>query len=85
MSQKLPVNSFTWVEDLSEFDVGFIKSYNEKSKEKYFLEVDVQFSENLHNLQYHLRFLPEKMSIEKVEKLVAHLNNKNEYVIHKRN
>ena len=29
MSQKLPVNGFKWVEDLSEFDEGFIKSYNE--------------------------------------------------------
>ena len=30
MSQKLPVNGFKWVKDLSEFDEGFIKSYNEK-------------------------------------------------------
>ena len=33
----LQVNSFEWVEDSSEFDEGFIKSYNEKSKEGYFL------------------------------------------------
>ena len=31
MSQKLLLNGFKWVEDLSEFDEGFIKSYNEKS------------------------------------------------------
>ena len=36
MSQKLPVNGFKWVEDLSEFDEGFIKNYNEKSDEVYF-------------------------------------------------
>ena len=29
MSQKLPVNGFEWVEDISEFDESFIKSYNE--------------------------------------------------------
>ena len=29
MSQKLPVNVFEWVEDISEFDKSFIKSYNE--------------------------------------------------------
>ena len=33
MSQKLPVNGFKCVKDLSEFDEGFIKSYNEKSRE----------------------------------------------------
>ena len=32
---------------------------------------------------YH--FLPERMKIEKVEKLLANLHEKNEYVIHKRN
>ena len=29
MSQKLPVNGFEWVEDLSEFDERFIKNYDE--------------------------------------------------------
>ena len=33
----------------------------------------------LHN---NLPFLPERMKIEKVEKLVANLNDKTEYVIH---
>ena len=28
MSQKLPVNGFKWVDDLSEFNEDFIKSYN---------------------------------------------------------
>ena len=32
-----------------------------------------------------LPFLPERMKIEKVEKLVANLHDKNEYVIHIRN
>ena len=27
MSQKLPVNDFKWVEDISEFNEDFIKSY----------------------------------------------------------
>ena len=38
MSQKLPVNGFKWVEDLSKFDEGFLKSYNEKNKEDIFLK-----------------------------------------------
>ena len=32
-----------------------------------------------------LPFLPERMKIEKVEKLVSNLYDKNEYVIHRRN
>ena len=36
MSQKLPVNGFTWFEDLSEFDEGFKKSYNKKVKKDIF-------------------------------------------------
>ena len=39
MSQKLPVNDFELVEDISEFDESFMKSYNKESDEGYFLEV----------------------------------------------
>ena len=31
MSQKLPVNNFEWIKDISKFNEDFIKSYNEKS------------------------------------------------------
>ena len=41
MSQKLPVNRFKWVEDISEFNEDFMKNYNEKSNEGYFLEVNI--------------------------------------------
>ena len=84
MSQKLPVNGFKQVEDLSEFDEGFIKCYNEKRKEGYFLEVDIQYPENLLNVQNNLRFLLERMNTEKVEKLVANLYDKNECYSHQK-
>ena len=38
MSQKLSVNVFEWVENISEFDKSFIKSYNQESDEGYFFE-----------------------------------------------
>ena len=57
------------------------KNYNEGSNEGYFLEVDVKYLEKLHKLQNDLPFLPERMRIEKVEKLVANLHEKTEYVI----
>ena len=77
---KVVSDGFKWVEDLFELDDGFIKIYNEKCKERYFLEVDSQHRENLYNVQNDLPFLPERIKIEKVEKLAANLHDKNEYV-----
>ena len=50
MSQKLPVNAFKWVVDISEFDEDFIKIYNEEIDEEQFLEVNIQCNEKLHVL-----------------------------------
>ena len=85
MSQKLPVNNFESTEDTSQFNEDFIKSYTEESDERYFFEVDVQYPENLHNLQNDLPFLPERIKTEKVEKLVANLHDKIDYVADIRN
>ena len=35
MSQKLPVNGFKWVEDLSQFNEHFTKNYDENSDKAY--------------------------------------------------
>ena len=85
ISQKLPVNNFGWIEDTSQFNEDFIKNYNEESDEEYFLEVDVQNLEQLHELHNDLPFLPERIKIEKIEKLLASLDDKTEYVMHIRN
>ena len=85
MSQKLPVNNFEWIEDTSSFYEDFIKNYNEESDEEYFHEVDVQYPEKLLKLHNDLPFSPERMKLEKVEKLVTNLHDKTEYVIHIRN
>ena len=49
------VNGFEWVEDISEFDESFIKSYNAENDERYFLEVDVKYPEKFITLTmiYH--------------------------------
>ena len=85
MTQKLPVNNFEWIEDTTQFNEDFIKTYNKESDERYFFEVDVQYLEKLHELYNDLPFLPEKMKIGKVEKLVANLHDQTRYVIHVRN
>ena len=46
MYQKLPVNNFQWVEDISRTNEEFIKNYNENSNKGYILEVDVNILKN---------------------------------------
>ena len=85
MSQMLPVNNFEWIEGTSHFNEDFIKSYTEESDKGYVPEVDVQYPENLRKLHNDLLVLPERMNIEKVEKLVTNLHDKTQYIIHIRN
>ena len=78
MSQKLTVDSFTWVEQTSQFNKDYTENYNEGKDPRCFLEADVPYPEKSHELHNDLlTFLPERMKIEKVEKLVANLHNKN--------
>ena len=48
-------------------------------------DIFLKYFEKSHELHNDLPFLPERMKIEKVEKLAANLHNKTEYVIHIRN
>ena len=74
VSQKLPVDCFKWVGNTSQFNRDFIENYNKD--EGYFLKVDIQYLEELHHLHNDLPFLPERIKIEKVKKLVTNLHNK---------
>ena len=93
MPQKVPVNNFRWIRYTSQCNEDFIKIYNEESNEGYFLEVDdvyflendVQYLGKLHEFHNDLPFLPQRMKIEKVEKFVANLHDKTEYITHIRN
>ena len=82
MSQKLPVNGFKLVEDLSQFNKSFIKNYDENSDKGYFLEVDVEYPKKLFSLHSDLSFLPERKKIEKCNKLVCDFHEKKNYVVH---
>ena len=46
MFQKLPVNGFKWINDVTEIDGKFIKHYDEDSDKRYILEVDVKHPKN---------------------------------------
>ena len=81
MSQKLHVNSFEWVEELSQFKKDFIKNYDENSDQGYFLEVDVEYPKNLFSFNSDLPFLSERKS-ENVISLFATFMTKKNYVVH---
>ena len=85
MSQKLPVNKFKWIKDISQYNEDFIKNYIEEIDEGYFFEVDFKNPEKLYDLHNDSPFLPERIKIEKVEKLVADWHDKTENVIYIRN
>ena len=84
MSQKLPVQGFERVENRSQFDKDSIKNYSEDTDEGYFLEVDVQYPKQLHDLHNDLPILPVKMKIEKVEKRLVNLHDEKEYAVNKK-
>ena len=63
MSQKFPVNIFKWIEEASQFNEDFIKSYNEESDEGHFLEVGLQYPKKLEEIHNDLQFLPVRNKI----------------------
>ena len=77
MVQKLPANSFEWIEDTSQFNEDFIKNYNEESDEVLFNIL--KYYINLIMI-YHFY-----LKIEKVKKLVTNLHDQTEFVSHIRN
>ena len=83
MSEKLPINGFKWVNDISKIDKKFVKSYDKKNSDKgYILEVDVDYPSKLHKLHSDMPFLPERMKIDKTQKLVCNLHDKKKYAVH---
>ena len=78
MSEKLPVNGFKCVNDISGINKNFVKSYVKKNSDK----ADVDYPSKLHKLHSDMPFLPEKIKIDKTQKLVCNLPDKKRYVVH---
>ena len=73
MNQPLPTGGFKWVTPDE-----IVKLENKG----YLLEADVKYPKELHDLHNELPFMCEKMTINRVEKLVLNLYDKKKYVIH---
>ena len=76
VSQPLPVKN------LSKIDEDFINNYDEDSDKGYIFDADIEYPRELHDLHSDLQFLPERMKVNKCNKLVCNLYSKNDYVIH---
>ena len=50
-----------------------------------FLEIDLEYPEDLHELHNDYPLAPERIKIGNVEKLIPNLNNKTNYVVHYEN
>ena len=68
--------------NLSIFNKIFIRNCDENSDKGYFLEVDVEYPKELFDLHKDLPFLPESKKVNKVEKLICSIEDKEKYVMH---
>ena len=79
---KIPVNGFKWAKNLSKFNETFIRNYDKNSDIGYFLEIDIDYLKKLFNFHKDLLFLPERKKVNKVEKLIFSIEDKEKYVMH---
>ena len=61
MSEYLPYEGFKWLKNVDKFDV---MSINEKSPIGYFLEVDLEYSDKLHELHSDYPLGPENLLVQ---------------------
>ena len=76
MCQKLSVNAFKWVRNVSKIDKDSIKNYDEDGHIGYFQEKGIEYPRELQDLHSDLPFLPKRMKINKCYKLVCNLYDK---------
>ena len=79
--KKLSVGEFEWVQP-EEYTEDLIKKSDENDDYGAILEVDVDYPRHLHKLHSDLPFLPERIKINKIKKLICNTQNKRNYIVH---
>jgi len=82
MSQPLPLNNFKW---MTENDQSNCLQISDQVGKGCILEVDLEYPKELHNLHNDLPLAPERVVVNKVEKLIPTLSDKKNYVLHESN
>ena len=67
---------------MSKFNEIFKRNYDENSDKGYFLEEDVEYPKQLFDLHKDLPFLPEGKKVNKVDKFICSIEDKEKYVMH---
>ena len=76
MSKHLPTHGFKWMK------VNELKTWE---KHPCILEVDLEYLKSLHDLHSDYPLAPERIEVNKVDKLIPNLWNKKKYVVHYEN
>ena len=74
MSKPLPTGDFKWMQN-----------FNNWRKLPCILEVDLEYSKELHDLHNEYPLAPESLKVGNVDKLIPNLMNKERYVLHRDN
>lgn len=83
MCETLPISDFEWIENVS---FNEILSTKDDAEYGYFLEVDLEYPQKLHEAHNDYPMCSERMCIgkSKQEKLILNLNSKKNYILHYR-
>ena len=73
MSQPLPVGDFKWMKE---------KDLDNWEKFSCILEVDLEYPKELHDLHNDYPLAPERITVNRVEKLIPNLADKKKYILH---
>ena len=88
MSEKLPLDDFKMIrisEDKQEKFKNEILNHPIDSEFGFFVEVDLDYPDELHDLHNDYPLAPERLTIDKQTKLIPNLFDKKKYVCHYRN
>ena len=78
ISQKLPLCSFKWIKNISQFNKDFVKRFNEKNEEGYFFKLMLNILKHCMN---GLPFFTKRMEIGQVEKPISNVHYKKNMLI----
>ena len=81
MIKKLPVGKFQWIHP-NDYTEDLIKSYDDTDDCGAILEVDIEYPKELLNKHNDLEFLHERRKINKTNKLIKCIEDKEKYVVH---
>ena len=76
MSMKLPTHAFKW---MNKYELNNLETYS------CIVAVDLEYPKELHDLHNDYPLAPEQIEVNKVEKLIPNLRDKEKYVLHYKN